>query len=51
MWVAALAQRYPVRFLPAPALARRVVAADDLVVLEALSRSAVAPEQTEQSGD
>jgi 2-C-methyl-D-erythritol 4-phosphate cytidylyltransferase len=45
VWVAALSQRYPVRFLPAPALARRVVAADDLVVLEALSRSAVAPEQ------
>ena len=51
VWVASLSERFPVRFLPAPALARRVVSSDDLVVLEALSRSAVRPEQSEQSGD
>jgi 2-C-methyl-D-erythritol 4-phosphate cytidylyltransferase len=44
VWVALLAERFPVRFLPAPALARRVVSTDDLVVLEALSRSTVQEE-------
>jgi 2-C-methyl-D-erythritol 4-phosphate cytidylyltransferase len=44
VWVGELAQRFPVRFLPAPALARRVVSPGDLVVLEALSRSAPPPE-------
>jgi 2-C-methyl-D-erythritol 4-phosphate cytidylyltransferase len=39
VWVAGLAERFPVRFLPAPALARRVVSTDDVVVLEGLSRS------------
>ena len=40
VWVAELAGRFPVRFLEAPPLARRVSAADDLAVLEALSRAA-----------
>jgi 2-C-methyl-D-erythritol 4-phosphate cytidylyltransferase len=39
-WVAALAQRFPVRFLEAPPLARRVGSVEDLAVLEALSRAA-----------
>jgi 2-C-methyl-D-erythritol 4-phosphate cytidylyltransferase len=47
VWVAALAERFPVRFLPAPALARRIGSGDDLVVLEALSRASVAPEESD----
>jgi 2-C-methyl-D-erythritol 4-phosphate cytidylyltransferase len=47
VWVGTLSQRFPVRFLAAPALARRVVSTDDLVVLEALSRSAAGPEQSD----
>ncbi|MCW2867995.1 MAG: hypothetical protein JWR20_2183 [Marmoricola sp.] len=35
--VAALVRRVPVRYLPAPALARRVTGPEDLAVLEALS--------------
>jgi 2-C-methyl-D-erythritol 4-phosphate cytidylyltransferase len=46
VWVGELARRFPVRFLPAPALARRVVSTDDLALLESLSRSAVDPAQS-----
>jgi hypothetical protein len=49
VWVGALAQRFPVRFLPAPPLARRVVSTEDLVVLEGLSRSAVEQEATDDA--
>lgn len=38
-WVAGLAERFPVRFLPAPSLARRIGSPDDLAVLEALSQA------------
>ena len=38
-WVATLAERFPVRFVPAPPLARRVVSVEDLEVLEVLSLS------------
>ena len=38
-WVARLAETYPVRFLQAPPLARRILDPEDLAVLEALSRS------------
>ena len=37
-WVAELAEQFPVQFLEAPALGRRVTSADDLTLLEALSR-------------
>jgi 2-C-methyl-D-erythritol 4-phosphate cytidylyltransferase len=39
-WVAGLADRFPVRFLEAPPLGRRVTGREDLGVLEALSRAA-----------
>jgi 2-C-methyl-D-erythritol 4-phosphate cytidylyltransferase len=39
-WVAALAKRFPVRFLEAPPLARRIGSLADLAVLEALSQAA-----------
>jgi 2-C-methyl-D-erythritol 4-phosphate cytidylyltransferase len=38
-WVAELATRYPVHFLEAPPLARRISSVEDLAVLEALSRA------------
>ena len=38
--VAELVRRFPVRHLPAPALARRITDTDDLAVLAALSSSA-----------
>ena len=40
VWVAGLAKRFPVRFLEAPPLARRIGSVEDLAVLEALSRAA-----------
>ena len=36
-WVEKLAQRFPVRYLPAPPLGQRIVDEDDLEVLGALS--------------
>ncbi len=51
VWVGGLAQQFPVRFLPAPPLARRVVSTEDLVVLEALSRSSPPPEAGPDAGD
>jgi 2-C-methyl-D-erythritol 4-phosphate cytidylyltransferase len=38
-WVAGLAERFPVRYLEAPPLARRITSVEDLAVLEALSRA------------